>query len=52
MPKFHIICRDCDAENLVQDNERYVRELKQGHEDLYPDHRVEYAELEVREADE
>jgi hypothetical protein len=46
MPRFHLVCHDCDAENVVHDNERYVRELKDGHEEQNPGHWVEYAELE------
>jgi hypothetical protein len=46
---FHIVCNDCTAENLIEETERFVRELKQMHEARNPDHRVEYAEMEVEQ---
>ena len=52
MTRYHIVCRDCDAENVVDDNERFVRELQEMHEEMHPDHEVVYAEMEEVEADE
>jgi hypothetical protein len=49
MPRYHIVCRDCDAENVFEDaTERHVAELQEMHEEMHPDHTVVYAEMEVK----
>lgn len=46
MTTWHIVCRDCTAENVVDGSERKIRSLVDLHTEGYPDHYVEYEEVE------
>jgi len=47
MSVYHVVCHDCTAETL-QDDETGAKTLAEMHEEEYPDHDVEYKEVSGR----
>jgi hypothetical protein len=42
---FHLVCRECPAETLLDATERVAQEHAESHEDLNPNHRVAFEKI-------